>query len=314
VLVLVREFRCCGLAEFTNDESTQMKTSCQLLTREIKEYLRNKGADLVGVASVDRFDRGPVMLHPQSLLPEARSVIVVAMHYVNTAVDQWGKAPSDSIMAYQNLNILVASELASISLRLAYFLEKKGHLALPIAQSLFWRYRSYKGLGPFVAEFSHRHAAVAAGLGEFGWSGLVLTPEYGPRQRLVSVITNADLDPDPLCERPSLCDECMKCVELCPVSAFSTTKSVQVTIGEKTFRYARLDKLRCAWLETVGLAREAGTHLLGFDTDIRPPKDITIDNFAAAVEKRDPLLKLYSDSQRPPWCSKCLRVCLSAHQ
>jgi len=290
-----------------------MKTSHRFLTKEVKEYAMNKGVDLIGIAPVDRFDHAPMMLHPQSLLPEAQSVIVMAMHYINTAVDQWGKAPSDSMMSYQNVNILISSELASLSLKLAYFLEKKGHLALPIAQSLFWRYKPYKGLEAFVAEFSHRHAAVAAGLGEFGWNGLLLTPEYGPRQRLVSVITSANLEPDPLYDGPCLCDKCMKCVELCPMNAISDNNPVNVTIGEKTFEYAKIDKLRCAWLETVGLAREAGTNLLGFDTDIRPPKTITIEDFSAAVEKRDPLLKLYSDTQRPPWCSRCLRFCLPPH-
>ena len=46
--------------------------------------------------------------------------------------------------------------------------------------------------------FSQRHAAVRAGLGEFGLSGLVITPQYGPRVRYVSVITEAALEPDPL--------------------------------------------------------------------------------------------------------------------
>ncbi|MCK4274656.1 MAG: hypothetical protein KAW90_07155, partial [Dehalococcoidales bacterium] len=61
----------------------------------------------------------------------------------------------------------------------------------------------HTGLGhPVMAAplgfFSQRHAAVRAGLGEFGFSGLVITPQYGPRVRYVSIITEAELEPDPL--------------------------------------------------------------------------------------------------------------------
>ena len=46
--------------------------------------------------------------------------------------------------------------------------------------------------------FSNRHAAVRAGLGEFGLNNVVVTPEYGPRVRFNSVITQAELEPSPL--------------------------------------------------------------------------------------------------------------------
>ena len=53
-------------------------------------------------------------------------------------------------------------------------------------------------MAPRFGFFSQRHAAVRAGLGEFGLSGLVITPQYGPRVRYVSIITEAELEPDPL--------------------------------------------------------------------------------------------------------------------
>ena len=62
---------------------------------------------------------------------------------------------------------------------------------------------AHTGLGHSVMAaplgfFSQRHAAVRAGLGEFGLSGLVINPQYGPRVRYVSIITEAELEPDPL--------------------------------------------------------------------------------------------------------------------
>ena len=46
-------------------------------TTELKEAARAAGADLVGIAPVDRFDELPAAHHPRSIFPEARSVIVL---------------------------------------------------------------------------------------------------------------------------------------------------------------------------------------------------------------------------------------------
>jgi len=68
--------------------------------------------------------------------------------------------------------------------------------------------------------FSHTHAAVKAWLGEIGLNGLFLSPQYGPRVHLGSVITTALLTPDPELE-VQLCDHCLKCVNECPAKAIS---------------------------------------------------------------------------------------------
>ena len=70
--------------------------------------------------------------------------------------------------------------------------------------------------------FSHRHAATRAGLGEFGYNNVVLTREFGPRQRFNSIITEAELVPDPLIDQPiCLRDACMLCVKACIVGAIT---------------------------------------------------------------------------------------------
>jgi epoxyqueuosine reductase len=46
--------------------------------------------------------------------------------------------------------------------------------------------------------FSMRHAAVRAGLGEFGLNNVVVTPRYGPRVRFNALVTEAELEPTPL--------------------------------------------------------------------------------------------------------------------
>jgi hypothetical protein len=64
------------------------------LTQSVKEVARRHGAALVGVASVDRFDPMPPLYdavpkghHPKDFLPEARSVISIAMPVLNPVMD-----------------------------------------------------------------------------------------------------------------------------------------------------------------------------------------------------------------------------------
>ncbi|MFQ5721622.1 MAG: reductive dehalogenase [Candidatus Aminicenantales bacterium] len=62
---------------------------------------------------------------------------------------------------------------------------------------------------------------LAAGLGELGRHGMLITQEFGPRVRLVKVFTELDLEPD----RPKVfgawefCRSCKRCAESCPSQA-----------------------------------------------------------------------------------------------
>ena len=74
----------------------------------------------------------------------------------------------------------------------------------------------FSPFGHSPGPFSHRHAATRAGLGEFGYNNIVLTPQFGARQRFSSIITEAELVPDPLIDRPiCLRDSCLLCMKAC---------------------------------------------------------------------------------------------------
>ena len=71
-----------------------------------------------------------------------------------------------------------------------------------------------------VPNFSHRCAAVAAGLGRVGWSGNIITEGYGARVLFGSIITDAELTPDnPLKNNP--CIGCKICEKSCQGGLFS---------------------------------------------------------------------------------------------
>jgi epoxyqueuosine reductase QueG len=74
------------------------------------------------------------------------------------------------------------------------------------------------GFGPF----SQRHAAVLSGLAEFGLNNVAVTPQYGPRIRFNSVITEAPLEPNSLLkEKVCLGEGCRICVGECIPEAIS---------------------------------------------------------------------------------------------
>jgi epoxyqueuosine reductase QueG len=125
---------------------------------------------------------------------------------------------------------LMNTHLDHMSYEMARFLEDLGYDAIPIAASNIWRYRNYKNLNAvFAPDMSHIYAAVTAGLTELGYHGISMSPEFGPRNRFVSIITTAPLDPTPLMPGDTMCDNCMQCGACrmnCPVGAIEVSSGV----------------------------------------------------------------------------------------
>ena len=84
-----------------------------------------------------------------------------------------------------------------------------------------------------LAAFSHVMAAKYAGLGTIGTSHNLLTPEFGPRVRLVSVFTSEALPPDPMVAE-ELCIQCEACAKCCPKKAISMRKDQVIGDYDKT--------------------------------------------------------------------------------
>jgi epoxyqueuosine reductase QueG len=77
-----------------------------------------------------------------------------------------------------------------------------------------------------MGDLSHKHAARAAGLGVLGKNSLLITPQYGNRVHLVSVITDLDLEPDPLVEEELCPPNCRLCLDACPAGALKGDRVV----------------------------------------------------------------------------------------
>lgn len=225
------------------------------LTSEIKKYAYSIGADLVGIANIERFENAPIMMSPKGILPTAKSVVVLAVHHPDACIELGGEPEPQDIGPYA-VQYVMNDKLDYMSFKIARYLDDLGYAAVPIASSNIWRYRAYKELDAvFAPDISHIYAAVAAGLSELGWSGLSLTPEYGPRNRFVSIITDAELVADPLYSGKKLCDMCGECIRNCPTNAFR--KEVDgvktIKIEDKEYKFANKNLWRCAWGEHFDL-------------------------------------------------------------
>ena len=189
------------------------------LKNKMKKFALSKGADLVGIASVSRFDGAPDGHKPEDILPDAKTVIVLAKRIPNGVVMD-GPATS-----YHNMMIIFYEQLDLIAHEMAIYIEQQGGVAIPVPSDdpyYDWNPDKVHGRG----DLSHKHAAQAAGLGKLGKNSLLITPEFGNRVQLVSVVTNLSLEPDPLVEDELCPSKCIICIESCPVKAITNGQQV----------------------------------------------------------------------------------------
>jgi epoxyqueuosine reductase len=219
------------------------------LTREIKNFAQGEGADLVGIATMDRFAELPPEHHPASIFPEAKSVIMVGRRILRGSLR--GNEEGTNLFDYlvYGYNWLERDFIPLLVYRLTQFIEDQGWEAVP----LYPYPTEVKPEGIAVAPdkpapnvtLDFNLAAVAAGLGEIGYGDVFLSPEYGTRQRFGMIITDAELEADPLFTG-TICDRCEQCVKDCPLGAMSRENGERtVNIAGRSFTVAAVDYEAC---------------------------------------------------------------------
>ena len=192
------------------------------LSRDLKAYARALRLDFTGFCSVDALDGAPKGRRPSAYLANARSVISIGYSLNRTSIQNLPVSRSAYMLEHDYAN----RHLDQASHRIARFLEERGFEAIGFDSGAGFYHATGKTLENIAADFSHKHAAVACGLGKFGLNNLVLSPKWGPRIRLTTVLTSAELkcDDHTLQGNPCLLDSCQECVKICPVHALDGWK------------------------------------------------------------------------------------------
>ncbi|UCC98834.1 MAG: hypothetical protein JSW66_02860 [Phycisphaerales bacterium] len=232
----------------------------------VKHYACELGADLIGFGGIDRCKHAPMMMSPQGLFPGAKTIIVMGIHHPDACIELGGETHPQEVGPY-SVQYLMNARLDEMSYRMGSFLEQQGYGAVPIVSSNIWRYNQYKDLkSVFAPDVSHIYMSVVAGLTDMGFSGIALSPEYGPRNRFITVITDADIEQDPLIPPGTVCDKCMLCRKHCPTAALA--KEIDgdkvLRIGDYEYRFPNKNLWRCAWGEHFDL-----------DLDLEIPEAVT---------------------------------------
>ena len=136
---------------------------------------------MCGIAPVSRFENAPAGTHPTDFLPGCKSVISVGLRLVDGVIQsifrnfEDGKTVLQSVYGTHGYTLTPNFHLLFSVYGLAQFVERNtDSLAMPTQ------------VGPLQSgiTMSQRHAAVAAGLGEFGWLSIVLDPAVRTQEQI----------------------------------------------------------------------------------------------------------------------------------
>lgn len=207
----------------------------------IKQKALEYGADLCGIADIARFEGVSPQHDPRLIQPRAKAVIGAAFRVPRGLFR--GIQEGTQYYTYTSLGVKALSEemAETFLLKMARVIENEGYEACIQRSVPNLRTKDDLGTNPEVmatrrlvhAEpvgtgkpapdiiLDFNRTAVLCGLGTLGLRGNVLTPEFGPFQRFVYIVTNAPLDADPMLAE-SLCDRCGECEAACPGGAIAS--------------------------------------------------------------------------------------------
>ena len=125
-----------------------------MTNREVKRILRTLGAELCGVAGLDRFAGAPEGYHPLDVWPECRSVISFACRFPAAAA-------CGNDVVYTRVRNSITAKLDAIALDFCIETEKQGVACIPIpTNESQWDGKT----GRWRSIVSQKHAAQAAEL------------------------------------------------------------------------------------------------------------------------------------------------------
>jgi len=193
---------------------------------DVKMVSKTFGADLVGICAFDerwvyteRYDHRTGGSKPNDLGEGLTSVIVIGQSMDHDLIRT---APSALAGTATGLGY---SQDAAVLLAISQYILNLGYRAVPTMND--------SALAIPLA--------LAAGLGEYGRHGMVITPEFGPRLRFGKIFTDMPLAHDePISFGVNeFCEQCDRCAGACPARAIPHSGPVSVALNRSGLKGVR---------------------------------------------------------------------------
>ena len=213
---------------------------------QLQTYAKQAGADIFGVANIERFDELPGDKHPRAIFPETKSVIIIGRRITRGTLRGVEEGTNFQSYALYGWDWLVNRFLGLTTFKIAEFIEDNQWEAVPLPNlptnvpPMGVPVRKGAPAANVMLDFDD--AAVRAGVGEIGYCGFLLTPDFGPRQRIQIILTDAEIEPDLILGK-EICLHNQECKGFCPLPAFKEEKSI--TICGKNMTVADIDYRVC---------------------------------------------------------------------
>jgi len=173
---------------------------------KLKEIAKNFGSIFFGVADISAIKKD--FLISQNVLADLNRGIVLGARLSDPVLDDITDYPTKHYFHhYKTANMF----LDQMAFKLSGIIQSGGYKAMPVAASQLIDWEKQK------AHLSHKHIGVLAGLGWIGRNNLLVNKEFGSRFRLVTILTDMDLESDKPLKFD--CGSCRACIETCPAKA-----------------------------------------------------------------------------------------------
>lgn len=213
-----------------------------MTSNELKQVARELGADLVGIAPIERWKDLPANENPLSIMPECRSVIVIGRKILRGAFrgveegTNFGSTYGNFGKDWHELTVL-----GRIIFAIANKIEETGVEAMPMhgahSDGQQGRINAHATCGEVkigVQDGSNSSVVVntkqmahLAGLGSIGKGGFFLTRQYGLRQHFGIILTDGDFAGDDVID-VDFCNGCNACFDACPLAAYDKDGALNI--------------------------------------------------------------------------------------
>jgi epoxyqueuosine reductase len=206
--------------------------------------------------------------HLAGLVPEVYGNhhygIVIGKKLDDGIIDAIESGPT---LEYQQYYYQVNRDLSALSRKIANELETMNISCIVVEPTVNDDELDDEYYQTLRTDFSHKMAATRAGLGWIGKTALFISEKFGPRLRLVTILTDHPFECANSPIEETQCGKCQVCVEKCPAQA-ANGKSWNINLDRDEFYNAFKCREKCLELAWKNLKQR--TSICGICVSVCP--------------------------------------------